>query len=801
MMDDEASAFVDSMEALGLEQHCNFITHKACNTLDLVIIETFGPLQVKACQVGNFISDHCIVQCWVSITRNVIQCKEVTYRKLDDINIECLVDDMKLGDLAEIDDVNVLTELCDNQMKKSLEIHAPSQTKIITTRHTNPWFMEGVRSLKKAVRRQEKIWQKHKTSDIWSAYKIVKSDYRKALREAKSKVISGKVQECNYDSKKLYSLFNSLTGTTKENPLPTTYENDEDMANAFADYFVDKIKGIQNSLEHHPIYQPNRSGHIKSRLTEFNNIPEDDIKNTISRMATKSCELDPLPISIFKKAVENGKFLHIITRIVNLSLNKGQFANTWKTAIIKPLLKKLGLEIIHSSYRLISNLSFISKLTEKCFLDQFLEHCEHQKLLPDYQLAYRKNYSTETAIIKLCDDLLWAMEQQLVSFFIAIDLSAAFDTVDRNVLLSVLENKFGVGGTALELCDTYLCPRHCKVNINNSYSTPRELPFSVPQGSCAGPVLYSMYASTIQHIIMNNQISLYGYADNHGLRMTCKPDAESEISTVKDLQDCLTSVKDWMDENQLKMNSSKAEIIIFGSRQQLSKTTMNSLYYTMNSMCINGDKIEINDCIKYLGVWADQHLTFKHYIKIKCKTAKMELLKLKTIRPVLTIEAGNTLAMGTIISHVDYCNGIYSGLPETDLNKLQRVQNITAKIVLGKGKFVDPTDCLRTLHWLPIKYRVEYKILCMVYKCLSGDAPDYLKDLLKEYTTTRQGLQSEQSYKRLVVPRTVRKTFASRAFSVFGPSLWNQIPNYLKELRSLESFKKDLKTFLFNKAF
>ena len=175
-----------------------------------------------------------------------------------------------------------------------------------------------------------------------------------------------------------------------------------------------KIKGIQNSLEHHPIYQPKNSMCIKNRLIEFNEISEEYTKNTISRMAIKSCELDPLPIDIFKKAVENEKFLQVITRRVNLSLNRGQ------------LLKKLGLEIIQSSYRLISNLSFVSKLTEKCFLDQFLDHCEHQKLLPDYQSAYRKNYRTEMAIIKLCDDLLWAMEQQLVSFFIAIDLSAAF---------------------------------------------------------------------------------------------------------------------------------------------------------------------------------------------------------------------------------------------------------------------------------------------------------------------------------------------------------------------------------------
>ena len=129
--------------------------------------------------------------------------------------------------------------------------------------------------------------------------------------------------------------------------------------------------------------------------------------------------------------------------------------------------------------------------------------------------------------------------------------------------------------------------------------------------------------------------------------------------------------------------------------------------------------------------------------------------------------------MVTIISHLDYCNSIYSGLPETDLHILQRMWNITAKAELGKGKFADPIDHLRTLHCLPIKYRVEYKILCMVYKCLSGETPDYLKDVLHEYTPTRQGVLSEEIYIRLVVPITVRKMFASRAFSVYGPSLWN----------------------------
>ena len=93
---------------------------------------------------------------------------------------------------------------------------------------------------------------------------------------------------------------------------------------------------------------------------------------------------------------------------------------------------------------------------------------------------------------------------------------------------------------------------------------------------------------------------------------------------------------------------------------------------------------EISDCIKYLGVWADQHLTFKYHIKIKCKMAMWNLQELKIIRLILTTEVANTLAMGTIISHLDYSNSIYSGLPETDLQKFQRVQNTMAKTYLER---------------------------------------------------------------------------------------------------------------------
>ena len=130
-----------------------------------------------------------------------------------------------------------------------------------------------------------------------------------------------------------------------------------------------------------------------------------------------------------------------------------------------------------------------------------MAHFDNNNLMIDYQSAYRGNQSCETAIVKLVNDSLWAMENKYVTAMITIDLSAAFDTVDHDILLNTMFYKFGISGNAIEWVNSYLRPRSCKVNIKNSYSTERQLNFSVPQGSVAGPVLYHAYASTLEDVV------------------------------------------------------------------------------------------------------------------------------------------------------------------------------------------------------------------------------------------------------------------------------------------------------------
>ena len=200
-------------------------------------------------------------------------------------------------------------------------------------------------------------------------------------------------------------------------------------------------------------------------------------------------------------------------------------------AIIYPLLKKPGLEIIAGNYRPVSNLPFLSKVVEKIVLNRFNDHCGRFQLMPGYQLAYRKNFSCEIAIIKITNDILWSMESKRITSLTCIDLSAAFNTVDHGILLNVLQNKFGISGNALSWFKLYLQPRFCKVNIHKANTGDKELQFLVPQGSCAGPVLYSAYASTLQEVV---PLDLHGYANDHGVK---KPtSSQSLIVRWKQLQ-------------------------------------------------------------------------------------------------------------------------------------------------------------------------------------------------------------------------------------------------------------------------
>jgi len=178
--------------------------------------------------------------------------------------------------------------------------------------------------------------------------------------------------------------------------------------------------------------------------------------------------------------------LPVITAIINMSLMSGHFADKWKEAIVTPLLKKPGTELLFKNLRPVSNLSFISKLTETAVADQLQSHMACHGLYPVLQSAYRCHHSTETALLKVRNDILLNMNKQHVTLLVLLDLSAAFDTVNHEILLESMTSKLSIGGTALSWFRPYLSGRSQRVAVNHKLSKSLPLDCGVPQGSCLG---------------------------------------------------------------------------------------------------------------------------------------------------------------------------------------------------------------------------------------------------------------------------------------------------------------------------
>jgi hypothetical protein len=294
-------------------------------------------------------------------------------------------------------------------------------------------------------------------------------------------------------------------------------------------------------------------------------------------------------------------------------------------------------------------------------------------------------------------------------------------------------------------------------------------------------------------VVNDYSVNCMGYADDHSLYSSfCAGDRVAETLTISNIEDCLQAVNTWMCENRLKMNNDKTELVYFGSSGQLIKKSTNSL--SVNNIVINN-----THSVKYLGAWLEENLSFSKHINEKCKIASYNLYNISIIRKYLNENACRTIVQALVISHIDYGNCLLYGLPNKELQKLQRIQNMAAKICLKRYKSDSSRQALKDLHWLPVKYRINFKIAVIVFKCLRGLAPEYLTTLVKPKIHARS-LRSVAS-NLLHIPRTNHVTFGDRSFSVAGPTVWNCLPPDVKDSQSLEIFKKKLKTYYFGQAF
>ena len=252
------------------------------------------------------------------------------------------------------------------------------------------------------------------------------------------------------------------------------------------------------------------------------------------------------------------------------------------------------------------------------------------------------------------------------------------------------------------------------------------------------------------------------------------------------------NIRNWFRANKLKGNDSKTEVLLMSSKY----SPLSDEYYA--PLTVGTCSIKPVDHVRNLGVFLDQHLSLEKHVKTIVTGAFLKIREIAFYRKYLTFDSAKTLMHAYVTSRIDYCNSLLYGLPNNLIKKLQSVLNTAARVVTMTRKYDHISPVLYKLHWLPVKFRIQFKLILLVFKALNGLAPKYLADKLEIKSNSK--LRSSNQ-KLLVVPRSRTTSYGDRSFSIAGPKLWNNLPKDLRLCISVDVFKRNLKTHLFRNAF
>ena len=409
--------------------------------------------------------------------------------------------------------------------------------------------------------------------------------------------------------------------------------------------------------------------------------------------------------------------------------------------------------------------------------------------------AYRSGHSTETALLRLHNDLTSAVDKGEVGLLVLLDMSSAFDTVDHQTLVNIFRSQYAIDGAALGWFKSYLSDRTYRVRVGTDTSDVMILDSGLPQGSVLGPKSFIMYTGDSSDIFENRCVLHHSFADDMQCALCSPPDAADLLKN--DLVTCVNAIRTWCSSRRLQLNSDKTEALWFGTTQKLE----NIKPADMNLSLHDGEDITPSEVLRDLGVYIDSRLSMKPHINRLARTCFFHLRRLRSIRNKITTEATATLVSTLILSRIDYCNSLLADLPASSLDPLRRVMNASARLVTNLKPFDRVTTVLQELHWLPVEFRIKYKLCLLTHLTLMQKTPPYLRELLT-FIADMPGKSCLRSATEnlLQVPRTRLKQ-GERAFSVSAPRIWNSLPHGLRLQSNTQQFKKGLKTFFYELAF
>ena len=764
-------------------------THVLGNTLDFVVVPAslqpcISPISCDDTVTG---SDHypCLfsINSVRAVTNRPLR-RSNLYRSFRSVNQEDFSHALrtKLSTLLISDISNFSEYLLEYRERVTdvLDTMAPLRQRQLTNTYARPPWLDSDYAKQRALRKR---LQRRGDKSAYNAQKRYCQYLSKAKQISYNKGVIDDAVATN-DQKQIYRAVNKLLDRSKENHILPDHTDSLHLANSLNNFFVDKPSTIRSTIPsistEYPVDTPPAQSESYNGLSEFRPTSAEEISLIVQSHGVKVGPGDVLTPQIIKDHLS--VLLPHFVKLVNLSLSTCSTEGLNEAHVV-PIIKSLDLDPDNfKSYRPVSLLSFISKLTERIVHDRINEHLTANSLNSTSQFGYKKNHSVETLMLKLVDDILVAVDKKFGVVMLIVDLSAAFDTVDHSLRMKILNEKYQISGSALKWINSFLSDRSQRVKVGNQLSDSLSVLFGVPQGSILGPLLFNLYCSTINDAFNSSGFSSMGYADdNFGTRIFT---ARTKLSALSvSVPDCLSSVKAWTDAHFLKLNMEKTQIVAFGTRNFLSSLNISTIRTS------DGKLIPVSKSTKILGIHLDNTLSLDTQVSHVSSSVNMVLRNLWSIRKYLDKCTAETMVHSLITNKLDQCNALYVGSSRSNFAKLQRLQNSALRLVLRLPQFSHVTAHMAELHWLSVEKRCYFKYLVTVFKCLLGIAPDSLLQKLKIKCPMNMLLDTS-----LFSPSS---SIGRRAFSYLAPRCWNALPRDIRTIPYLNTFQAELKHYLF----
>uniref|UniRef100_A0A803T068 Reverse transcriptase domain-containing protein n=1 Tax=Anolis carolinensis TaxID=28377 RepID=A0A803T068_ANOCA len=781
-----------TMTTMGLSQIISGPTHQAGHTLDLVFVAGDGLVGVEEQIILPLSwSDHYLISLRLTVSSNLRRgggpIKMVRPRRLMDPERFL----RSLGDLStmEADDpVDALVTRYNGELSRAIDTIAPERPLSLHGVAPAPWFTGELAEMKRARRRLECRWRTtREVSDRARSRASIRA-YSAALRAARKVFSTARIASATNRSSELFRVVGELLHPPQVGGAPDISST---RCSEFAHHFADKVAQIRSDLDAGLDALPGEvtEASVCSILWDsFRLVQPDDVDKILGAVRATTCALDPCPSWLLKQA--SGGLVDWFVRIINASLEQGIFPSGLKQAVVRPVLKKASLDPANlSNYRPISNLPFLGKVLERVVASQLQGFLEDTDFLDQSQSGFRPGYSTETALVVLVDDLRRELDRGSVTLLVLLDISAAFDTIDHGILLGRLSG-MGLGGTVLQWLQSFLEGRSQLVKLGDTCSDPWPLTCGVPQGSILSPMLFNIYMKPLGEVIRSFGVRCHLYADDTQLYYSFPPNSKE---APRILDQCLATVLAWMRANKLKLNPDKTEVL------QVSRTSDRGIGW---QPVLDRVALPLKAQVRSLGVLLDSALTLEAQVSAVAGRAFAQLKLVRQLRPYLEKSDLTMVVHALVTSRLDYCNALYVGLPLKTARKLQLVQRSAARFLTGADYRTRSTPLFKELHWLPFIFRAQFKVQVITYKALNGLGPTYLRDRISPYEPARPLRSSGEAL--LSLPPTSQLRLVGtreRAFSAVAPRLWNSLPREIRQAPTLLSFRKSLKTWLFQKAF